>query len=359
MSSRGFLTLAAVTGAALLVAIALVISEQIQASGDRRSGGLMFAELTERADEIAEVTIEARRYSMSLALVNGRWVATDRANYPVRSEPIEQLLAGLFELVQYEAKTTTEELYPFLGVAGPSEDREDTLVTVRTADGDVLVDAVLGFPANAIGRHTRGGVYVRRVDEERAWLAEGTVLPPTFVTEFFDQLFSITGPSVGRVTILVGETVVFDAVKVDFNTGDYELVYIDPAVAPEGAVARDSGIRGMSQAIVSTTFIDAIPVEAVTIAEDARTVRYVTQDGLSLSITLAEADDKTYVIYDVGAEPGSPAEQQAETIAAATSAWAFELQPGRLITLRRDLTDLFERAVVPLDDPAPPAALGP
>jgi hypothetical protein len=358
MSSRGFITLAGVTALALIVAIILVVSEQIQASNDRRSGGLMFAELAERSEEVASVAIEARRYSIELALVDGQWVAADRANYPVRQDPINQLLSGLFELVEYEPKTTTEELYPFLGVAGPSPDREDTRVRIAAADGDLLMDAILGFPATAIGRHTRGGVYVRRVDEDRAWLTEGTVLPPTFVSEFFDQLFSISGPEVGRVTILEGETVLFDAVKVDFNTGDYELVYLDPAVGPENAIARDSMVRGMSQGVVSVTFLDAIPIDDVTVPGDARTVRYVTREGLSLSATLAEADGNTYVIFDVTAEPGSPAEEQAATIRAATADWAFELQPGRLVTFRRDIAELIERAVIDIN-PAPPPALDP
>jgi hypothetical protein len=363
MSPRGFVTLAIVTGLALIVAIALVVSEQIQASGDRRAGGLMFPELAARADEITQVSIVARRYSVDLELVDGQWVAADRADYPVKSDPVEQLLAGMEALVEYERKTNTPELYPLLGVAGPSPDREDAEVTVTASNGDVLVDAIIGYPASAIGRNTRGGVYVRRANEDRAWLAEGTVLPPTFITEFFDQLFNIPGPSVGRVTILEGETILIDAVKTDFATGDFDLVYLDPSIGPEGATARDSSLRGMSQAIVSTTFLDAIPVEDVHIADDARTVRYVTQDGLSLSVTLADADDgRTFVVYDVSAAPGSPAEEQAATIRAATSAWAFELQGGRLITLRRAVTDLFDPPPIPAapaQTPAPAIPLAP
>jgi len=361
MSSRGFISLTVLTAIALVIAIVLIVSEQIQASGDRRGGGLMFPDLAEHADEIAVIEIHARRYDMELARVDGQWVATDRADYPVRAEPIDQMLAGLLELVAYEPKTTTEELWPTLGVAGPSPDREDTQVTIATADGEVLMDAILGFPATAIGRHTRGGVYVRRVDDDRAWLAEGTVIPPTFVSEFFGQLFHVPGNTVGRVTILQGETVLFDAVKVDFATGDYELVYIDPSVGPEGATARDSAVRGMSQGIISMTFIDAVPLEDVTIADDARTVRYVTQDGLSLSATLADGDDGgAYVVFTAGAEPGSPAVAQAAEITSATSAWAFELQPGRLITFQRDIAELYDRPVIEIEpEPAPAPVIPP
>ncbi len=349
MSARGFLALLVVTAIALLAAVALVVSEQIDASNDRGAGGLVFPDLDERIADVTQVAIEARRYSMTLERRNGSWVAIDRGDYPVRSQPIDQLLAGMVELVEYEPKTANPELYAELGVAGPSEDREDTLVTITAANGDVLADVILGYPANAIGQHTRGGMYLRRTDEERAWLAEGTVLPPTFPSEFFDPLFSISGRDVGRLTIFSGEEMLFDAVKVDFDTSDYELEYLDPSFGVENAIADDSGVRGMSQAIVSTTFQDARTVESVSIPEDARTVRYVTQDGLSLSATLAEADGETWVVYEATAEPGSAAEEQAAEIAAATDGWAFRLGAGRIITFNRDVTELYEIGAPPVD----------
>lgn len=352
MSVRGFLALFIVTAIALVAAIALVVSEQIAASDDRRAGGLFFPDLSGRVADVSQVTINAARYDLVAERRDDGWVAVDRGGYPVRSEPLDQLLAGMAELVEYERKTTNPELYRILGVEGPSSDREDTLVEVRSADGEVLANAILGFPANAIGQDTRGGMYIRRVDEERVWLAEGTVLPPTFTAEFFDQLFSVSGREVGRVTFFEGDTMVFDALKVDYDTSDYELEYLDPAYGPEDTLANDSGVRGLSQAIVSTTFVDARPADEFTVPEGARTVRFVTQGGMSLAITLGEIDGETWVTYDVAAEPGSEAEAQAEQIRAATEGWAFQLQPGRIITLSRPIEDLIE---LPAPAPAPQA----
>ncbi len=346
MSPRGFLTFAIVTATALLAAITFVIVEQIAASGDRRSGGLMFAELADRAGEVSQVSIDARRYKIVVELRDGQWIAIDRGDYPVRSEPIDQLLAAMADLVEYEAKTTNPANYLRLGVAGQPSDGEDTRVTITSSDGEVLADAIIGYPASAIGRHTRGGMYIRRVDEELTWLAEGAALPPTFASEFFDPLFSIPGNTVGRLTILAGDAIIFDAEKVNFNTGDFDLVYLDPAIGPAGSTARDSRVRGMSQAIVSTTFLDARTIDAVTIPDDARTVRYETRDGLSLAATLAEGEGVTWVVYTVSAEPGSAAEQQAAAIAAATSGWVFLLQPSRIITFTREVTELFDPPVV-------------
>lgn len=363
MSPRGFISFAIVTGIALIAAIALVVAQQIAASGDRRGDGPMFAALAERAADVQTLTIEGPNYTIALQRqADGQWVATDLGNYPVNGDPVNQFVAGLSELVEYERKTDTEELFVDLGVLGAGEGRPDIHVTVAADDGDVLVDAILGYAAQSIGRHTRGGMFVRRTNEDYVWLAEGAARPPTFISEFFGMLFTIPGPTVGRVSIFSGETMLLDAVKVNFQTGDYELAYLDPSVGPEGATAADNAIRGFSSAIVSTTFVSVLPREDVTVADDARVLRFITEGGLSLSITMAEADGKTYVIYEADAEPGSEAEAQAAEIAAVTDGFAFELQPGRIFNLTRDITEFFdppEPTAPETPAPATPAPLIP
>ncbi len=349
MSPRGYITLAVATLIALIASIALIVSEQVTATQNCHGTALMFPDLAQRQGEISQVSIDALRYNLVLERHDGQWVAVNDGNYPVRSDPIDTMIAGLAGLVQYERKTNNPDNYAELGVVGPGDNRDDTRVTITAANGDVLVDAILGIDAQAIGANTRGGMYVRRVDEDRVWLAEGAARPPVFTTDLFDMLFTVVGRDVGRVTIYAGATMLFDAVKIDYNTGDYELEYLDPTIGPAGSTANDSAVRGMSQAIVSTTFVNVKAASDVTVAPDARIVRYVTQDGLSLTATLGVDDaGTTYVLYEATAEPGSAAEAQAAEITAATQGWAFELQPGRLITFNRDVHDLF--------NPPPPAA---
>lgn len=362
MSPRGYITLAAATAIALIAAIVLIVTEQLQASTDRHGTDLMFPALAERQAEITQVSIDALRYDLVLEKRDGQWVAVNNGDYPVRSEPIDTMIAGLATLVEYERKTDNPDNYDLLHVVGPGDDRDDTRVTVIAANGDVLMDAILGKEAVAIGANTRGGMYIRRVDEDRVWLAEGAARPPTFTSDLFDMLFNIPGRDVGRLTILAGDTVLFDAIKTDFATGDYELEYLDPSIGPAGSTANDSAVRGMSQAIVSTTFVNVKSADDVTVAPDARTLRYVTQQGLSLSVTLAsDADGTTYVIYTASAAPGSEAEAQAAEITAATHGFAFELQPGRLITFTRDIHELFTPPppAAPAPEPAPAAPVVP
>jgi hypothetical protein len=103
----------------------------------------------------------------------------------------------------------------------------------------------------------------------------------------------------------------------------------------------------MSQAIVSTTFDDARPRDSLTIAPDARTVRYETRTGLRLDITLVTADGVTWVIYNATAIADTAAAQAAD-IQARTGDWAFKLPIGRITTLSRDIAQLITVPIQPV-----------
>ncbi len=341
MTPRAFLSLIIVTGIAVLAAIVVLVSEQIASSAAQRGGSLMFPELQAREGELSQLTIETSRYTLVLAYRDGRWVSVDRGDYPVRSDPILQIVEALTELVAFEPKTTDAALFPEIMVVAPTPETADAgegaHMQVLAVNGDVLADAIIGKPSASIGQRQRGGTFVRRVGEDQAWLAEGTVLVPEFLPEWFDVLLHVPGPDVGRVAILAGDRLLFDAVKTNFATGDYDLVFLDEAYTRPGIAADDNAVRNMTQAIVTTTFDNARPKDTVTVAADARTVRYETRNGLRLDVTLVMAEGEMWVIYTATAAPGSAAEAQAAAIQASTAQWAFKLPPGRYITLTRDI----------------------
>lgn len=359
MTARAFLSLLAITVVAVIGAIVVLVSEQASVAVAARGGALMFPELADNMSSVTEVRIEARRYQLTLHKSGDQWVAVDRGEYPVRSEPIQQLLTAMAQVTEYEPRTDNPERYADIDVAGPGAEgaSEDMRFVAQTADGTVLADAIVGAPSRSIGN--RSGTFIRRTDEERTWLATGAVFFPNFLPDWFDALFSVPGPDVGRVTIYSGETMQLDAVKVSFETGDYELEYLDPAFQRPRVEADDNAIRNLAQAIVSTTFDDAVPRENITVPADARKVVFQTRQGLILGITLIPDGERTLVTYDVSAVPGSEAEADAATIRARVENFAFQLPPGRIITLSRDINALVRVPPEPTNIPLGPGQQAP
>lgn len=362
MTARAFLSLLAVTAVAAIGAIIVLIIEQSNVVVAARGGDLMFPELAERQSEVSQVTIDALRYDITVEKQGDRWVAIDRGGYPVRSEPVEQLITAMSQVTEFEPRTEREERYAEIDVAGPGEGNtgEDMRFVAQTADGTVVADAIVGAPSRSIGN--RAGTFIRRADEEQAWLAAGAVFFPNFMAEWFDPLFSVPGPEVGRVTIWRGQEMVFDAAKISFETGDYELQFLAEEFQAPRIEAEDNAIRNLAQAIVSTTFEDAVPRDTVTVPADARTIQFQTRGGLILAITLVPDGGRTLVLYDVSAVQGSPAEAEAASIRARTFDWAFQLPPSRIITLSREVEQLIR--VPPEEQPGlgpgqTPPPLGP
>lgn len=355
MTPRAFLSLLFLTLIAVVGAIVVLVVEQSNVVAADRGGDLMFPELGARMGDVTQVTVEARRYTLTLERRGDQWLAINRGDYPVRAEPIDQLLTAMAQVTEFEPRTDNPERYAELDVEGPGPGREaeDMHFTAQTADGTVLADAIVGAPSQSIGA-THSGTFVRRFDEERTWLVDGAVFFPNYLPEWFDNLFSVPGPEVGRVTIFAGDSMLFDASKVDFVTGDYVLDYLDPAFQRPNIEAEDNAIRNLAQAIVSTTFDDAVPRETIVVPADARTVRFETRGGLGLSITLVPDGDRMLVLYEASAPAGSADEALAASIRQRTENWAFELPGNRIVTLTRDIALL-----VRVPPQAAPAPLGP
>lgn len=365
MTPRAFLSLALLTILAVIGAIVVVAMEANRVGTSDRGGDPMFPLLVERGADVSQVTVEARRYSVTLERRNGGWVAIDRGDYPVKSEPVEQLITAMAQLTEFEPRTDNPELYPEIDVVGVGADTEDMHFMAQAADGTVLADAIVGMPSRSIGN--RSGTFVRRTNGAEAWLVEGAVFFPNYLPEWFNPLLSVPGPDIGRVTIFSGDRMLFDASKISFETGDYELDFLDEAYQRPNIEAEDNAIRNLAQAVVSTTFDDARPRETVTVPDDARTIRFQTRNGLSLGITLVPIETngvtQTWVLYDASAEPGSPAEADAAAMRLRTYDWAFLLPQSRIVTLSRDITQLVrvpvqQQAPTPLG-PNAPAPLGP
>ncbi len=347
MSPRSFLTLLVVTIAVVVVAAVLIVTDSGGDTGSGVGGDLMFPRLAAEAADVGEVIVETTAYRIDLRNRDGNWVAADIGDYPIVPDAVAQIIAALSQMTIVDGKTDNPDWYRYVNVDDPTADLDPgvtpgTHITVNAGNGDVLADAIFGAAANSIGYARNGGSFVRRAGEARAWLVTGGVNIPGFEQDWFGQLFSIPGTNIAEIAIFLGEEMVLDAQKTNFDTGNYDLTYLSPDIGPTGATANNNGLRGLAQGIVSTSFESVRPADGVTFADDARTIRFMTRDGMQLDVRLGEADGDVWVTYAASAPDGSDAAAQAASINARSAGWAFKLLSYRITALTRDFTDLFD-----------------
>ncbi len=355
MTPRAFITIAALTGVAVIAAGWALVQEQRASVIVRPDDAPMFPAIASDPDAIRTIEIQGRNYQLALNRQGDEWVAPAMGNYPVKAGPIGQMVAGIASLKPFEAKTDNPEFYAAIGVQDPAPDNPATAIIARGENGQPLADMVVGRPSRSIGFNPLGGTFIRRRGEAQTWLAEGVVVVPGLLSDWFDSVVHIPGPDIKRITILEGDTVVFDAEKTDLVAGRYTLLTLDPKYASEeGLVAADNAVKGVATGVVSTTFESARAESELVRGPDARTIRFLTREDMQLEVRIGEIDGETWVAYSATAPAGGPGEAKAKTISDRTAGFAFKLPTYRTTPLLRQVAELVEK---PLENQALPAGV--
>jgi hypothetical protein len=331
----------------LAIASALAVSAATSAAAQPAESA-MFPLLLERSADLRFVAVETQRYGIVFQRTEDGWVASDRGGYPVTQAPISDLVATLTAFTAAQLVTDNPADHAALDVAGPGPETEDIRVTATTADGEVLADAFIGIPGSTTGPPRLSAVHVRRADENEVWMAAGVITLPSLLAQWFEPIARVPGPDVARISVLSGDTLLLTVEKDDFDAGTYAITYIDPELGEADAAVPDvANVRALAGAIVTIAPEDVRPRDAVTVTDDARTLRFETVDGLSVDLTVATASDVPWLLISASGEGGEAA-TVAAGINSVTENWAVMLAGPVTGRLTAEL-EAFYRIVRPAD----------
>lgn len=308
----------------------------------------IFPLLAERPAELRFVAVETQRYSIVFERTGEGWVASDRGGYPVPQRPVDELVATLTAFTTAQLVTDNPADHAALDVIGPGPETQDIRVTATTDDGEVLADAIIGIPGSTTGPPRLSAVHVRRGDANEVWMAAGVITLPRLLAQWFEPIARVPGPDVARISVLSGDRLLLTVEKNDFDAGTYAITYIDPELGELDAAVPDvANVRALAGAIVTIAAEDVRPRDAVTVADDARTLRFETIDGLSVDLTVASANDAPWLLIAANGAGGEAAAVAAD-INAVTEDWAVMLAGPVTGRLTAEL-EAFYRIVRPAD----------
>jgi hypothetical protein len=353
MSPRGFVILLVVTVLAAIGAIVMAV-QPAASDTDAVAGDPMFPALSQKLADAGEISVTTPQYTITWKRQGDGWVSPERGDYPAHKGTVSDLVSSLAHMTKVEAKTAEPDWYQYIKVGDPSATPPTGIahMVVKSADGQVLADVVLGARSYSIAAsHARGGMFVRAPDDKQSWLVEGVASAPTELQEWFDAVVDIPASDVAGLTILMGDKTVFEARKTDETNGNYELVQVDPAQAAGDSAANSNSIRSTASAIVGLRADDIRAIDSMSPGEDARTDRFTTASGLTLDVTMFDADGRTWAIFKASAVEGSGAAKLAADINSRAANWAFWLDASRTTRLMQPVANLVQK-------PGNPAASG-
>ncbi len=346
MSPRAFLVLLVATAVALLGAVGVVAVQPRLSATEIIDGDPMFNTLNQRIADLRTITVQAPSYEAAVENRDGKWVATDHGDYPTKDGVVADLVKNLTAMTKVEPKTDNPDWYQYIQVADPAANPTSTdgvRITASAANGDVLVDTIIGSPSSSISAaHGRGGTFIRNIGQAQSWLVEGTLVVPDTLADWFDPIVNIPGPNVASVAVLIGDKTVFEANKPDASTGLYKIVHLDESVGSSDMVANDTKIHNLTAGIVNVTIQDARSLDSITLGDSARTDRFTTTDGMQLDVTLVDADGDMWAIFKASAPDGSDAAKTAAKVNSVADGWAFKLGNVRIAGLTVKLSDLVQ-----------------
>ena len=337
----GFVTLFAVLGA-----IWLLFGESPSTSVTHRDEPL-FADLAERLNAVATITIASEQNTTTLARKGGTWTIAEKGGYPADAKKVGALLGGLIDARILRETTSNPALYARIGLADKA-----VHLTLRDGDGATILALDTG---DRTYRDRQFATYVRRDEETATYLVSGlpevraeasTWLPPT--------LLDIAQNRVARIRLSHADGETLEIVR-PAPDADFTLVGLKES-------ERLKGFRPLDPvAMVFTTMglRNVRPAAEIANHEPLAHVHMETFDGLGIDLDLVKTGDETgdawatlAATYTPPADeaegprvmPNAPEDGAAEAaeINARTRGWAFRLPSSSVISLSRHRDDLVE-----------------
>ena len=291
--------------------------------------------LIDRVNDVVEFRLKGTDHTLTFSRDDDGWRLLERSGYPADGDKIQKTLFQLTELKLTDPKTRRADRYGRIGVADPEsgEDGAGRLVSLATADGDIVASLIVGDKAEASPGTFGDARYIRRAGEDQSWLADGALSLGEDVKDWIDRrVLDIPPERVARATLTHpdGETVTV----VRDDAGKLKLLGI-----PEGFKLISDFRRDVIVEFISELEIDDVRTEGETDADwsNATVAMYRLEDATSLRLDLAGDEDAGYWLRN-RAEGG----EGADAINAKVSGWVYAVPGWKAGDIKRGMADLIE-----------------
>jgi hypothetical protein len=359
MSPKSFTKLLAITLVALLAAAWLTLARD-SGTGVRGDGTLMFENLAERINDVARIKVTRADGVSTLesTVKDGKrqWSLKELYGYPVPIEIVRAVGAGAAQLRLIEAKTARPKLYSRLHVNDPkTKGAKGALVELFDTQGTKMAELIVGLDKGSVIGIS--DVYVRRPNEDRAWLAHGKVpVPDKRIGWLNTMIAEVDLPRVRETTLYVPGQKPLRVFKRNEDERDFTL----EGMAKDRELKELFGAEDISRAIQQLAFEDVKPAGAIgfDFTSNPRT-RHITFDGLIVEVWAKEMDGKLWVAVKARPDPapqdpkkvdGAKIATEVAKINAVTSGWAYTLNPFETKNLNKTMANMTQPK-----DAAPPA----
>lgn len=319
MNKKHFAIFVAIT-VIVLVASVIAVNKEQSAVVNQDAGAMLFPGLEAKANDVAKVEIVKGEDRTTIQSNNGKWVVTDRDNYPADVSKVKEAIMKIAGFTTVEAKTKKEDNYGKLNVEDPTkEDAKSILVTLKDKSDSEMAALVIG--RQVTGSFTTVGqdqTYVRKMNDPQVWLVKGALTLDESANDWLvEDLLNVAMSRVSQVTIKQADGSFVTINKEKPGEGDY----IIQNLPKNQEVESQADLAKIPKVLENLRLEDVQKTDAVEFPEDKSIKTEIkTFDGLVINaVTKKQNQDylvKITVKFDASIRPPvaeTSAEPKSET----------------------------------------------
>jgi hypothetical protein len=314
--------------------------------------GLMFPDLAAKLGSVTKLQIAHQDKTLTIEKrPDSQWGIASMHDYPVQETKLRGLLTGLTELRLSEPRTSKPSEFARLGVEDPNgKTAASDLLTLVDGAGKPVIAVIIGHRRVRSQGNGAEEVYVRRPDENQAWLAQGSVGADADSALWLNRdIANIGHDRIASVNVNDNALV--------FGRADGKFALLQPADHPK---LEDYKVDDVSRALETLTLM-SVNADADVQAQDAGHAVFTTNDGLAITVHLLHAaktssdkgagEDKVWA--RLTASGPDAVKKEADTLNQRWSGWSYEIGSWKEKSLVPAVDDLKA------EEPKKPAAAAP
>lgn len=337
MMPKLFVSIAIAAVLSLAAAVAVYMAGNRWVSGEV-SGEPAFPALERKANDVASIEVIKGGKSLTISRDADGWVAKGAGGYPADGDKVRAAIVDLAQAELIEPKTRLPEKYELLDLDEPGKGSEARRFVLRDADGETIIEAILGKKRYGAFGTGKSGTYVRKPDNPQTWLTNLDVDETPDVTDWVDiKFFNVDIKDIRSVALEhSGE----EPLTIRRKPGE-EAAFEVSLPDEESQLKKDGpSAKSVVEAFANIELEDLRKLDSSPAGDDVSQARLETDDGLS--VTFRYRKDKSDHWVSLTAQGSGDATAKAEKLNARVGGWEFKIPGWKADKLFKRRSDFIE-----------------
>jgi len=287
MRSKALLILILLT----VVVIAAAVIARKDKSDVAGAGEALFPALLDNINDITTVVGVGGGETFTLVREGGRWLVSEKHDFPADQDKARQLVLGTARLVRIESKTSNPDLYEKIGLDDVSaEDSNAVQYSFKNSSGNTLAEIIIGNSRLGRADPQSNEYFVREPAMAQTWLVQGKLPDAVGVIEWLDSsVLNVDRERVRQVRVQHpdGAQVIVSKIKPSQKTFDLHDV-------PDGAELESKFlISDLGRSLATLDMEDVIPASQSQVPDGGIEVEMTTFDGLRVTLRSGKDGERT------------------------------------------------------------------